>query len=59
MSYDLSGILPFVVIVALLAIVGGIASVTVLGQSVVRHHRVRVARHESIPTYYRHLVLAH
>jgi hypothetical protein len=59
MSYDLSAAVPFVVIVALLAIVGGIASVTVLGQSVVRHHRVRVARHESIPTYYRHLVLAH
>jgi len=59
MSYDLSGVLPFVVIVALLALVGGIASVTVLGQSVVRHHRNRVARHESIPTYYRHLVLAH
>jgi hypothetical protein len=47
------------VIVALLALVGGIASVNVLGQSVVRHHRARVARHESIPTYYRHLVLAH
>ena len=26
--------------------------------SVVRHHRTRVARHETIPTYYRHLVLA-
>jgi hypothetical protein len=59
MSYDLSAVLPFVVIVALLALVGGIASVTVLGQSVVRHHRTRVARHESIPAYYRHLVLAH
>jgi hypothetical protein len=59
MSYDLSAVLPFAVIVALLAIVGGIASVTVLGQSVAFHHRARVARHESIPTYYRHLVLAH
>jgi len=59
MSYDLPAVLPFVVIVALLALAGSIASVTVLGQSVVRHHRTRVARHESIPTYYRHLVLAH
>ena len=44
MSYDLSAVLPFVVIVALLAFVGGIASVNVLGQSVVRHHRARVSR---------------
>jgi hypothetical protein len=59
MSYDLTAVIPFVVIVALLALAGGIASVTVLGQSVARHHRTRLARHESIPTYYRHLVLAH
>jgi hypothetical protein len=59
MSYDLSAVIPFAVIVALLALVGGIASVTVLGQSVVRHHRDRVAHDESIPTYYRRLVLSH
>ena len=59
MSYDLSAVIPFVVIVALLALVGSIASVTVIGQSAVRHHRLRVARHQSIPTYYRRLVLAH
>ena len=59
MTYDLSAVLPLAVIVALLAVVGSIASVTVLGQSAVRHHRVRVARHQSIPTYYRRLVLAH
>jgi len=59
MSYDLTAVIPFVVIVALLALAGGIASVTVLRQSVARHHRTRLARHESIPTYYRHLVLAH
>ena len=59
MSYDLSAVLPFAVIVALLALVGSIASVTVIGQSVVRHHRTRVARHESIPTYYRRHLPAH
>ena len=59
MSYDLTAVLPSVVVVALLALVGGIAAATVLGQSVVRHHRTRLARHESIPAYYRHLVLAH
>jgi len=59
MLYDLSAVIPFLVVVALLAVAGSIASVTVLSQSVVSHHRTRVARHESIPTYYRHLVLAH
>jgi hypothetical protein len=59
MSYDLGAGLPFGVIVALLALVGSFASVTVIGQSAVRHHRLRVARHQSIPTYYRRLVLAH
>jgi hypothetical protein len=59
MSYALTAVLPFVVIVALLALAGGIASVTVLGQSVVRHHRLRLDRRQSIPTYYRRLVPAH
>ena len=59
MLYDLSAVVPFTVVVALLALVGSIASVTVIGQSAVRHHRLRVARHQSIPTYYRRLVLAH
>ena len=59
MLYDLSAAVPFFVVVALLALVGGIASVTVLAQSTVRHHRSRVARQESIPTYYRRLLAAH
>jgi hypothetical protein len=59
MLYDLSAAVPFFVVVALLALVGGIASVTVLAQSVVHHHRARVAQHQSIPAYYRRLVAAH
>ncbi len=59
MLYDLSAVVPFFVVVALLALVGSIASVTVLAQAAVQHHRTRVARHESIPTYYRRLVPAH
>jgi hypothetical protein len=59
MLYDLSAVVPVVVVVALLALVGSIASVTVLAQSTVRHHRTRVARQQSIPTYYRRLLAAH
>jgi hypothetical protein len=59
MLYDLSAVIPFFVVVALLAVAGSIASVTVLSQSVIRNHRTRVASNQSIPTYYRRLVLAH
>jgi len=59
MLYDLTGLVPFLVVFAVLALAGSLASIAVLGQSVAHHHRTRVARHESIPTYYRHLVLAH
>jgi hypothetical protein len=59
MLYDLSAIAPFVVALAVVALLGSVASIGVLGQSAVRHHRMRVARHQSIPTYYRRLVLAH
>jgi hypothetical protein len=59
MLYDLSAVVPVVVVVALLALVGSIASVAVLAQSTVRHHRTRVARQQSIPTYYRRLLAAH
>ena len=59
MLYDLSAVAPFFVVVALLALVGSIASVTLIARSTIRHHRTRVARRQSIPTYYRRLVAAH
>ena len=59
MLYDLSAVLPLFVVVAALALVGGIASLVVIGRTLAQHHRVRVARHQSIPTYYRRVVLAH
>ena len=33
-------------------------AVGALASDLVRHRSLRVARHQSIPTYYRHLVLA-
>jgi hypothetical protein len=59
MLYDLSGVLPFFLVVALVAVAGVVTSLTVLGRAVAHHHSLRVARHQSIPTYYRRLVLAH
>lgn len=59
MLYDLSAVLPLFVVVALLAVAGSALSLTVLGQALARHHRLRIARHQSIPTYYRRQLLAH
>ena len=59
MLYDLPAVVPFFAVFALLALAGSIVSVTMLSQSLVRHHRARVTRHQTIPTYYRRLVLAH
>jgi hypothetical protein len=59
MLYDLSWVLPVFVVVALLALAGGLASLTVLARTAARHHRVRVAHRQSIPAYYRGLVHAH
>ena len=59
MVLDISGFIPFIVVFAVLAGIGTIVSLGVLADAVVRHHRTRVASHQSIPTYYRRLVLAH
>jgi hypothetical protein len=59
MLYDLSAVLPLFAVVALLALAGTVVSLTALGQAVARHHRLRIARHQSIPTYYRRQLLAH
>lgn len=59
MMFDLSGLVPFAIVFLVIAALTALASVAVLASSLTTHHRVRVARHQSIPTYYRRLVLAH
>ena len=58
MLFDLSGIAPFAIVFIAIAAVAALTSVTALTTALVGHHRVRVARHESIPTYYGRFVLA-
>lgn len=48
-----------VILVAAVAAVAALLLVAGLTETLVRNHRSRVARHESIPVYYRRLVLAH
>jgi hypothetical protein len=63
MAPDLSGLDPFINAFIVVAVIGAIVSLAIIGQAVVAfvtsNHRARVARRESIPTYYRRLVTAH
>jgi hypothetical protein len=63
MAPDLSGLDPFINAFVVVAVIGALISLVIIGQTVgsivTRNHRTRVARHESIPTYYRRLITAH
>jgi len=60
---DLTGLDPFIYAFIAVAVVGAVISLVIIGQSVsafvVTNHRARVARRESIPTYYRRLLVSH
>ena len=63
MAPDLSGLDPFINAFLVVAVIGALISLLIIGQTVgsfvTRNHRTRVARRESIPTYYRRLITAH
>ena len=63
MAPDLTGLIPFMAAFIAVGVVGGLFSLGVLGRAaygfVTDNHRTRVARHETIPTYYRRLLLSH
>lgn len=42
-----------------IAVIAGLAAIALLGDFAVRNHKLRVQRNESIPAYYRGLVLSH
>ena len=62
MSFELLNpgvITAFATLVALAAVVGIALVIGGFVGTVLRHRPVRLARHESVPTYYRGLVHAH
>jgi len=63
MAPDLSGLDPFINAFIAVAVIGAVISLVIIGQTVsafvTTNHRARVARRESIPTYYRRLVTTH
>lgn len=60
---DLTGLDPFIYAFIAVAVVGALISLVIIGQTltafVATNHRARLARRESIPTYYRRLMLSH
>jgi len=60
---DLSGLVPFMYAFIAVATVGAVISLAIIGQTagafVASNHRARLARRESIPTYYRRMILSH
>lgn len=54
-----TGLTAFALVFVALAAVASVVALGVLGEFVVRNRRVRLARHESIRTYYVGLALSH
>ena len=63
MAPDLSGLDPFITAFIVVAVVGALISMAIIGETVVSfvraNRRARMARHESVPAYYRRLITAH
>jgi hypothetical protein len=60
---DLSGLIPAIVVFFAIAAIGTLVSVAVIASTTIEfvtsNHRLRVARHQSIATYYARLVHRH
>ena len=54
-----TGLTAFAVTFVVLAAVAAVVALGVVGEFVVRNRRTRLARHESVRSYYRGLALAH
>jgi len=61
MTFDLftPELTAYVYALLAVAVVAGVVALGALTAFFVGNHRIRVARHESIPTYYGRLALAH
>lgn len=53
-----TGLTPFGILFVVLAVVAAAAALATIGDFVVRNRRARLARHESIHTYYRGLAFS-
>ena len=54
-----TGLTPFALTFVVLAVVAAVGSLAAVGRIVVHNRRVRLARHETIRTYYRGLAFTH
>lgn len=58
-SFDLTAAVVFTTVFALVAAMALTLAATTAGRFLVSNRRVRIARHQSMRTYYRGLVLSH
>ena len=54
-----TGLTSFAVVFVVLAAVAAVVAIGLIGEFVVRNRRVRLARHQSVRSYYRGLALPH
>jgi hypothetical protein len=54
-----TGLTAFAVAFVVLAVVASVVALGVVGEFLVRNRRTRLARHQTIGTYYRGLALSH
>lgn len=59
MSFELINLTPLVAVVAVVAGLAALLTVGAFAEFFASNHKVRVARDESIPAYYGHLLGAH
>lgn len=58
MTFQLPDLMPLVLVIVAAIVVAAGALFFVAGDFLLSNRKVRVARHESIPAYYGHLVLS-
>lgn len=54
-----TGLTPFALAFVVLAAVASLGALAVVGEVVLRNRRTRLARHESMRTYYRGIAFTH
>ncbi len=59
MTFELINITPFAIAFIVIAALAVLLAVGAISEFLFSNHSVRVARHESIPTYYGQLLGAH
>jgi len=56
--FDLGGVAALSIVIVVLAVAASLAALATIAVTLGAHRHTRIARHQSIPAYYRRLTLA-